>query len=93
MAVEVFKDDDSGYLTWLRHNYLGYVVNAERSLVPSGYYLLHEASCQTISGQPSGGKNWTSAYIKVCSTSIPELRRWVRENARTSLQRCGTCAP
>jgi hypothetical protein len=93
MAIEIFRDDDDGYLTWLRTHYGGYVINAERALTPSAELKLHQAACETISGQPPGGATWTGPNIKVCSDSATVLRRWAREEVGGQLSRCGTCAP
>ena len=91
--VLVFRDDDHGYLTWLRDHFMGYVINAERSLSPSSELKLHEAACATISGQPPGGTTWTGPSIKVCAAQRTDLQRWVREHTKAKLSRCGTCAP
>lgn len=93
VAVEVFKDDDGGYLRWLRAHYTGYVINAERALTPKAYLKLHQAACETISGQPPGGAAWTGPNIKACADSKTELRRWAREEVGAPLSACGTCAP
>jgi hypothetical protein len=81
MDVQVFVDDDEGYLLWLRGHYMGYVVNAERSLSAQAELRLHEASCPTISGQPPGGSHWTGPYLKACADRKPpcsagHARRW-----------------
>jgi hypothetical protein len=93
MDVQVFVDDDEGYLLWPRGHYMGYVVNAERSLTAQAELRLHEASCPTISGQPPGGSTWTGPYLKACADRKPPLQRWAREEVGAKLLRCGTCAP
>ena len=58
-GVEVFLDDDSGYLRWLEAHPNGYVVNSHRR--PSAtYVILHRAACTAISGTPARGRRWTS---------------------------------
>lgn len=91
--VEEFRDDDEGYLRWLRAHYLGYVLNAERALTASAELTLHEAGCPTISGQPPRGRSWTGPYMKICAPQKPALQRWAREHAQGQLRNCGTCAP
>ena len=78
MVVEVFCDDESGYLAWLGANQGGYVVNTYRAPLAS-YLKLHRASCRTISGTPAqGSASRTKDYIKVCATVVGELAGWAK---------------
>ncbi len=92
MSVELFRDDDDGYATWLTVNADGYVLNIQRSCNPSDARI-HEADCQTITGTPPRGRTWTGSYIKACSSSLAELDAWALTHARSTVTRCGTCQP
>ena len=90
--VQVFQDDDEGYLRWVAQFRHGYVVNAERSLRPINL-VLHRSSCHTINGTPALGVAWTRGYIKICAMSKGDLRDWAKQVAGGELHACGFCAP
>ncbi len=91
-VVSLFMDDDAGYLTWIRTNPGGSVVNCSRE--PGAAYLkLHRATCHTISGEPARGSTWTKDYIKVCAPVVVELAKWAKAKTGGQLQPCGTCHP
>jgi hypothetical protein len=74
-GLREFRDDDDGYLRWLRGHYRGFVLNTYRT--PSADYLiLHDATCQTISGVPARGDAWTKDYIKICAMKTEALTTW-----------------
>jgi hypothetical protein len=88
-----FKDEEAAYGRWLNSNPHGYVVNTTRS--PSAaYWILHRATCGSLRLQPNQSAR-TGEYIKVCSTSIDDLRQWARNSveARAELHACGLCKP
>lgn len=78
MHIEIFKDDDRGYLQWIHEHPNGYVLNTD-GLISPGYMILHRASCLTISGTPARGENWTVAYQKICAQTDDELINWAEE--------------
>jgi hypothetical protein len=87
-----FVDDEDGYVRWLREHPNGYVLNCDRE--PSDRYLvLHETDCRTISGEPSRGTTWTTAYAKVCASTQIDLVLWCQEITGSRPDRCGTCEP
>jgi hypothetical protein len=92
MSVVHFRDDDQGYLRWLRVYADGYVINIQRSLNPADARL-HLADCYTITGQPTRGRSWTKSYIKICSASLADLDVWASQRVGLTIQRCGTCRP
>ena len=47
MAVLVFNNDESGYLSWATRNPGGFVVNTRNVLDPQ-YLVLHRASCTAV---------------------------------------------
>ena len=91
-SLEVFRDDDVAYLTWLERHSLGWVVNSRRH--PGRDPLrLHRASCWTISGTPAPGTTWpTRADVKACSCDVAALRQWARAEGEGDLSACGHCA-
>lgn len=91
-GVELFSDDDRGYLNWASGHGQGYVINIQRSLNPADARM-HRADCYTINGQPPRGRTWTGPYIKICSTSLDSLDSWALERTGSPIQRCGTCQP
>ena len=92
MSVELFRDDDRGYVAWLGANAHGYVLNIQRTLTPSDARV-HYAWCSTITGTPPRGRTWAGPYVKACSPSLPELDDWALAHARSAATRCGTCRP
>lgn len=92
MSVDEFRDDDRGYLAWTTAHPDGYVINIQRSLNPADARL-HRADCYTINGHPARGQTWTGPYIKVCSTSVRDVREWAREHVRAGILGCGVCKP
>ena len=94
-AVVKFRDDEDGYLGWVRRNSNGWVINAGRHFARSDRLVLHSATCDTITKR---GNHTTTGYIKVCSTHRAALmawaRRveWVRSDADISTG-CTTCYP
>jgi len=73
MAVRKFDGDDAGYLDWIAANPQGFVVNTRRYDDPS-YFVLHRASCGTISSDKVRAGAWTERnYVKLCSTEIGPL--------------------
>src|SRR5690242_10841897 len=95
--VEVFEDDEAGYLGWLAQHPRGWLVDSSR-LPRGGSVRLHRASCWTMSGIPAMGTSWAAGswtagtQTKACSTSVAALRRWASLTLRQDLATCGHCA-
>ena len=87
--VETFQDDDAGYRAWIWANLDGFVVNAQRGANP-GEPVLHRATCDTIT--PTPDREWTTQYVKICSTKRFELDSWARSHDRR-LTACVFCDP
>lgn len=90
LDVEIFRDDDHGYLAWLAAHPAGFVLNVNRSPRPD-YLILHRASCRTISGRPTRGGPWTGPYIKVCSHDELQIAAWTGRTVGAAPRRCGVC--
>jgi hypothetical protein len=89
--VQVFQDDDAGYLAWVQRHPGGFVLNAERRPSPS-YLILHRAQCAHITRASQQGR-WTTAYVKACAPEVAELERWASTVVGGRLQPCHWCAP
>lgn len=87
MAVEEFQDRDDDYLKWIEERPTGYVLNVHHRR--RGEAKLHSAACQWIRSRPP----FTKSYIKLCSTALDELGRWIADHPHTVLSHCGTCEP
>jgi hypothetical protein len=90
--MEIFNNDDQGYQLWLNQNPNGFVLNANNP--PNARYLVaHRASCFTINGTPSRGKDWTKKYIKVCANKLSEISGWTQEKFGCEPYCCRHCSP
>lgn len=97
-----FKDDDRGYLAWLRTHPDGYVLTVPRNKRRVEETNLHLASCSCINhysegvgGVRRGGFTETTHY-KVCALDLDSLRRWLGLHRRGDLSFpswCGLCNP
>lgn len=92
LEIEIFVDDDTGYLNWVCRNPKGFVVNCERNPRPA-YLMLHRADCFMITGRPIRGKVWTRDYVKICALNKKELELWARERVGGELHNCRICNP
>jgi hypothetical protein len=92
LFVYEFKDDDAGYLAWVKKYRHGFVLNAARS-PRSDYLVLHKSICHTITGKPTVGDRWTDQYIKICSMSRADLWNWANREAGGDVQPCAFCTP
>jgi len=90
--IQIFRDDDEGYLEWVTSHPGGFVVNCDREPYPR-YLKLHRATCRTITGTPVNGRRWTAVYVKVCSTSFGELQILTRHQPRGQPTNCRLCNP
>jgi hypothetical protein len=91
-GVEVFRDDDEGYMRWLADNPNGYVLNLQRSLNPSDARV-HQARCSAITGVNPRRGPWTGAYIKLCSPVVEAIDRLSAEQFGSPIARCHRCHP
>ncbi|WJK38367.1 SDR family oxidoreductase [Solwaraspora sp. WMMA2056] len=90
-GVEMFIDDDSGYLAWVDRHPDGFVLNTYRNPAAS-YLMLHRSTCRTISGTPAGGSHWTLDYSKICGRRR-ELEQLVLERLGAVVHPCRLCLP
>jgi hypothetical protein len=94
-AVEIFENDDAGYLEWIDRHSSGYVVNGPRPL-GSGYLMLHEATCVHISVPASNytDGSWTGhEFGKLCANRRADALAWLQSELDRVPERCASCAP
>ena len=91
-----FDNEEDAYKAWLLSNQDGFVLSTYRDR--SSYYMsLHRATCPAISvvnsrmrANPFTGQE----YVKICSTQLEALRRWMQQNWLTEFSRiCKRCSP
>ena len=88
-----FKDDDRGFLEWKKAHVDGFVLNTTRTPRPD-YLMLHRATCPHLT-RHDAEVHWTKNYIKICSSQVDDLVRWVadRVSGRPQLTPCAACKP
>lgn len=91
IEVEIFRDDDTGYLAWVAQHPHGFVLNTARNPRPD-YLILHRASCRTITGRPTRGGPWTGPYIKVCADDELHIGAWAGSTVGAAPTRCRVCS-
>lgn len=87
---QVFKDDDAGFVAWIKSNQDGYLLNTYRNPSPK-YVVLHRATCPSF--KRNQGEHWTKSYLKICATDPNELCSWMErkispETTPTPCKRC-----
>jgi hypothetical protein len=87
-GIEMFKDDDQGFLDWRRDNPEGYFVNSERNPKPN-YLVLHQPRCPHFTGNPE--LQWTKDYIKFCSRDRSKLEEWAAQTVGGEVTLCRSC--
>ena len=87
--MQIFNDDEAGYLKWVTDNPDGFVINAPKR--PGSFpNMLHKANCKSITTEKQ--TNYTTTdFMKICSTDRQELINWVRDSG--NLQECKHCKP
>ena len=87
MTVTLYEHDESGYLCWIAENPEGFVVNMRQSPDPD-YLVLHYAHCASIKKYPrmqaNPGGFTERGYRKLCSSSVSELKEYLRLLTRRS---------
>ena len=88
--MQLFQNDDVGYLTWKAENPLGFVLVSHNPPVGT-YTTLHRADCGSLNPHDAASKNWTVLYIKACSGSRAELEQWAVTELAAVATPCGLC--
>ena len=87
-GIELFKDDDDGFLEWLHDDTDGYFINSERNPKPS-YLVLHRPSCPHF--KSDSPLHWTKDYIKFCARDRGQLEEWAASTIGGDVTLCRSC--
>lgn len=90
--MNLFINDESGYLAWIQQHPSGWVVNADSAKSIVAYPMVHRASHRLLSS-PTRSNYTTDRYIKACSDDVAELEAWSIAEYGKPPTWCGTCAP
>ena len=88
--IQVFINDDKGYLRWASRNPNGFIVNADNDFISPVYPMMHRASHKALT-TPKNQNYTTRRFFKVCSETIEELDIWARRERGRTLTSCRTC--
>lgn len=88
--VELFDNDETGYLQWVQANPHGFVANVDRARRVPQYPMVHAATHGSMSSSRIG--NFTTGdYIKFCSTDLDALEQYSQSEFGRALTRCSQC--
>ncbi len=88
--VELFDNDDTGYLKWVQANPHGFVANVDRAGTVSQYPMIHAATHGSMSS-PKIGNVTTGDYIKFCGTDLGALEEYALTMFGRPLTRYSHC--
>lgn len=89
----IIFEKDHEYLEWLEQNNQGYIVDTT-SPPTSTFLMLHHAACTGVTGGEAGDVVFTytgEESVKICSTSLDELRTWAANWFNVNLVHCELC--
>jgi hypothetical protein len=89
----IIFDKEHEYFTWLEHNILGYVVDTT-SPPTSTFLMLHHAACAGVNLADGNDAEFTytgEESVKICSSSLNELKNWAAGWFNTNLVHCERC--
>lgn len=88
--MQIFENDDAGYLRWVEANRQGYVANFDEPQYVKDYPKVHRATHQAVTTSQRGNYT-TKQYQKACSQDLVELESWSRTTFNKKLTRCKVC--
>lgn len=88
--VELFDNDEAGYLKWIQANPHGFVANVDRAGTVPQYPMVHVATHGSMSS-PKIGNFTTGAYVKLCCTDLAALEQYSQTKFGRTLTRCSQC--
>jgi hypothetical protein len=88
--VEIFDNDEAGYLSWVQAHPDGFVANVDRAGHVSSYPMVHATRHRAICS-PKIGNFTTGDYFKFCSTDLAALEACSRTRFGRPLTRCAVC--
>ncbi len=89
--MEIFWDNESGYVDWRWHHPRGFVLNVYKAEAPSNPIMLHRSNCYWITDY-SPGRYTTGDYYKACEDD-QALLEGEAHNLIGTFKRCGHCKP
>ena len=102
IMIELFKNAESEYMDWLNRNRNGFVLNcdnAEDEIFVKDYFVMHKATCFTISSQAGRYKfgGYTERnFMKYCSINkidLIEKMKSFKMPKHTNIRFCKICNP
>ena len=88
--VELFDNDEIGYLKWVQANQHGFVANVDRAGTVPQYPMVHAATHGSMSSSKIG--NFTTGdYVKFCCTDLDALEQYSQTKFGRPLTRCSQC--
>lgn len=95
MNIQPFINDDASFFRWLQHNPTGLFINTYKN--PSiNYVVLHQNGCRDFKASENMSDNCYTGnqYIKICSTDINDLKKFIDGYGATDFsKRCRHCNP
>ena len=88
--IEIFRNDDRGYLRWTAANPHGFIVNVDEPATSPDYPMIHRATHRSMTS-PRRTNYTTKRYFKVCSADAGELERWAKRERGRPLNPCKAC--
>lgn len=88
--IELFDNDEAGYLKWVQANPRGFVANVDRARRFPQYPMVHAATHRSISS-PRIGNFTTGDYVKFCCTDLDAIEQYSKTKFGRSLTRCSLC--
>ncbi|HZV56347.1 MAG TPA: hypothetical protein VFF89_01620 [Sphingobium sp.] len=88
--VELFDNDEDGYLKWVQANPNGFVANVDRAGTVTHYPMVHAATHGSMSS-PKIGNFTTGDYVKFCCADLDALERYSEAKFGRPLTRCSHC--
>jgi hypothetical protein len=89
----IIFEKEHEYFTWLEQNSLGYVVDTT-SPPTSTFLMLHHAACAGVNLTDGNDAAFTytgEESVKICSSSLNELKIWAAGWFNTNLVHCERC--
>lgn len=98
--MQIFKNDDAGYISWRDRHPDGVICNIPYTEGDHSWKAIcsHKPSCPSLAVNKNGEQPWTTnSYFKVCTDNFQFAEGWIRDNAKLpngwQLRRCKRCAP
>lgn len=87
-GITFFRDNDSGFSSWLEAHPDSYFINTERK-PGQKHPVLHRSNCPHFTRNP--GLQWTKDYVKICGDDRQGLEQWAADAVGSEVTLCRTC--